>query len=106
MVDNGKEGVGLIVDAGEPVSARQIQLTTSDPGWGGEIYGAAEGPPEDLAGWGEPLQTFTASEEETTIELNENESQYYLIWITELAENPNPETPGYFAAIGDVNLLS
>ena len=106
MVDNGKEGVGLIVDAGEPVSARQIQLTTSDPGWGGEIYGAAEGPPEDLAGWGEPLQTFTASEEETTIELNENESQYYLIWITDLAENPNPETPGYFAAIGDVSLLS
>jgi eukaryotic-like serine/threonine-protein kinase len=105
MIDNGKEGVGLIVDAGEPVAARQLELTTDNPGWGGEIYGAAEGPPEDLGDWGEPLQTFTTEDETTTIELNENESRYFLIWITDLTENPNPETPGYFATVGDVKLL-
>jgi hypothetical protein len=104
MVDNGKAGVGLIVDAGDPVAARQLVLTTDDPGWSGEIYGATDGPPEDLEGWGDPLQSFATDEEETTVELNENESQYFLIWITELIDNPNPETPGFFATIGDVSL--
>ena len=92
-----------MIDAGDVVAGRQLQLTSENPGWGGEIYGAAEGPPEDLAGWGEPLQTFTTDEEETTIELNENESRYYLVWITELTENP--EDAGFFATIGDVKLF-
>ncbi len=103
MADSGKEGVGLIVDAEEVVAGRQLQITTENPGWGGEIYGAAEGPPADLAGWGEPIQAFTTSEEETTIELNENESRFYLIWITDLAENP--EDAGFFATLGDVKLF-
>jgi hypothetical protein len=103
MADSGKEGVGLIVEADDVVAGRQIQITTENPGWGGEIYGAAEGPPTDLAGWGEPLQTFTTSEEETTIELNENESRFYLIWITDLTENP--EDAGFFATVGDVKLF-
>jgi serine/threonine-protein kinase len=103
MVDNGKAGVGLIVDAGEPVAGRNLVITTEDPGWGGEIYGAAEGPPEDLAGWGDPISSpFTVDEEEITVALNENESRYYLIWITELTENA--EGGGYFATISNVEL--
>ena len=101
--DQGKAGVGLIVDAGETVDATQLQITTENPGWGGEVFGVADGPPADLAGWGEPIQTFTTSEEETTIELNENESRFYLIWITELTENP--EDAGFFATVGDVKLF-
>ena len=101
MAANGKAGVGLIVDVGEPVAGRNLTITTEDPGWSGEIYGAAEGPPEDLAGWGEPIGTFETSEDETTVALNTNESRYYLIWITTLTENPDG---GYFATISDVAL--
>ena len=44
---------GLIVDAGEPVArARDRRSTPTTGGWTGEVYGAAEGPPDDLAGWG------------------------------------------------------
>ena len=90
MAANGKAGVGLIVDAGEPVAGRDLMITTEDPGWSGEIYGAAEGPPEDLAGWGEPIGTFDdVGGRDDRRALNTNESRYYLIWITTLTENPD-----------------
>jgi hypothetical protein len=103
MAENGKTGVGLIVDAGEPVAGRDLTITTEDPGWSGEVYAAAEGPPADLAGWGDPIGTFETSEEETTVSLNTNEAQYYLIWITTLTENPDG---GFFATISDVSLIT
>jgi hypothetical protein len=97
-----KPGVGLILDAGDVVAGRQLQITTENTGWVGEVYGAAEGPPSELEDWGEPIGTIDMSDNETTVELNDNESQYYLIWITELTDNPEGE---YFASISDVNLL-
>jgi eukaryotic-like serine/threonine-protein kinase len=103
MIDNGKSGVGLIVDAGEPVAARNLQIVTEDPGWSGEIYGAAEGPPTDIAGWGEPIGEFEVSETENNVALDTNESRYYLIWITTLADNPDG---GYFATISNVALTA
>jgi len=97
-----KPGVGLIVDAGEVVTGRQMVLTTENPGWSGEIYGATEGPPDDIEGWGEPLATYTTDDDENVIELNENDSRFYLIWITELTDNPDGD---FFASISDVELL-
>jgi hypothetical protein len=38
------------------------------------------------------------------VELDTNESRYYLIWITDLTEND--EDPGFFATIGDVKLFA
>jgi serine/threonine-protein kinase len=104
MAQNGKTGVGLIVDAGEPVEARQLVITTDDPGWSGEVYAAAEGPPTDLAGWGEPIGTIPTTDDETTIELSTTEAQYFLIWITVLTENP--EDAGFFATISNVELFN
>ena len=101
MAANGKAGVGLIVDAGQPVAGRDLTITTEDPGWSGEIYATTEGPPDDLDGWGEPIQTFDASESETTVALNTNEYRYYLIWITTLTENPDG---GFFATVSNVGL--
>jgi serine/threonine protein kinase len=104
MADSGKTGVGLIVDAGEPVEARDLTITTENPGWSGEVYGALEGPPDDLEGWGDPLGTFEASETETSVPLNTTESRYYLVWITSLTENP--DEGGFFATISDVTLTT
>jgi eukaryotic-like serine/threonine-protein kinase len=101
MAANGKTGVGLIVDAGEAIAGRDLTIATEDPGWSGEIYGAAEGPPADLTDWGDPLGTFETLENETTVPLNTNESRYYLIWITTLTENPDG---GYYATISNVAL--
>ena len=101
----GKPGVGLIVATDEVVTGRQMQIQTEDPGWTAEIYGVEGEPPTELEGWGDPLtpQPFTTDEEETSVQLNDNESDHYLIWITELT--PNDEG-GYFATIGEVALFN
>jgi serine/threonine-protein kinase len=97
-----KPGVGLILDAGDVVAGTELEITTENPGWSGEVYGAAEGPPTDLEGWGEPIGTLDIDEAEETVDLTDNQSQYYLIWITDLTENPEGD---YFASISNVELL-
>ena len=105
LEDSGKPGVGLVVETGEVVTGRQIEIQTPNPGWTAEIYGIEGEPPDDIEGWGGPLsaQPFEAGEE-TSIPLNENESDHYLIWITELTENP--DGGGFFATIGEVALFN
>ncbi|MEX1357742.1 MAG: hypothetical protein WD981_03870 [Gaiellaceae bacterium] len=76
----GKRGVGIVLDAGEWVQLSELTVVSDTPGFTLEIRTGAdpEGPFEDLAG--EP-QTV---EGETTFELDGAESQYWLIWITDL----------------------
>ena len=102
LANAGKSGVGLVVAADETVAGRQLQIVTGNPGWSGEVYGIDGDTPDDLAGWGDPLATFEA-DGDTLVELNENESDRYLIWVTELTENSDAD--GYFASIGDVKLF-
>ena len=100
---SGKPGVGLIVSTDEVVSGRQMQIQTEDPGWTAEIYGFDGSPPEDLEGWGEPLTSpFKTNDDEANIPLNDNESDHYLIWITELTQN---DEGSYFATINEVTLF-
>ena len=83
---SGKSGVGLIVETDEPVEAQAITVGTTQGGWDAEIYAAADGPPSDLAGWGEPIGAVTDAAEQEQIELTPTEpAQYYLIWFTTLA---------------------
>ena len=50
-----KPGVGLTLDAGEPVAAERLDLTVaSETGWNVEVY-AADGIPDSIEGWGEPI---------------------------------------------------
>ena len=98
-----KQGVGLIVEIADPVAARELEITTEAPGWSGAIYGAAEGPPSDLEGWGEPLAEYTTEAEATTVALTATEeSSFYLVWITELTA---AEHGGFSASISNVALF-
>jgi eukaryotic-like serine/threonine-protein kinase len=98
---SGKSGVGMVVDAGEPVAAREMTIQSSVGGWSGEVYGAADGPPTDLAEWGSPIATITDAEAEETVTLDAtSESQFYLLWITDLAEGEG----GFVVEIGEIEL--
>ncbi len=84
---SGKDGVGLIVETDDPVEAQSIIIGTTQGGWSAEVYAAADGPPEDLAGWGEPIGGVTGAGDQEQIELTPaGPAQYYLIWFTQLAE--------------------
>src|SRR5215204_4988917 len=77
----GKEGVGLIVDAGSTVQARELEVDTQTPGWSGEVYAANQQAP-DLAGWGKPVGSISNATEAETVPIKLSEpSRYYLVWI-------------------------
>jgi serine/threonine-protein kinase len=85
----GKPGVGLIVDAGEPVEGSSLSISTAEGGWDADIYAAADGPPESLEDWGDPVGRVAGASADEAIDLSVPEpSQYYLIWLTKLAGSP------------------
>jgi eukaryotic-like serine/threonine-protein kinase len=100
---SGKLGVGLIVDAGKPVSGRTLTIRSDTAGWSLEVYGAATGPPTTLPDWGKPIGQADDVDTDQTVELTATSpSRYYLLWITKLASSDT----GYSVAIGDVQLSS
>jgi serine/threonine-protein kinase len=88
---NDKAGVGIYVDAGTDdgggVPGRELVVRTDTPGFTAAVYGAEQGPPDELAGWARlaPAQRIGADE---TIALDPGgaEPRYYLLWITALPE--------------------
>ena len=87
----GKDGVGLYVDAGSPVAARRLALTTSTPGFTASVY-ATDQVPDDIDGW-RKVSDDTTAEETTRIRVNtlDQRFRYYLLWITSLGENEKAE---------------
>jgi eukaryotic-like serine/threonine-protein kinase len=101
----GKRGVGLIVDAGKPVTARSVRLRSAVGGWNVQIYGTATTPPTTAPpdGWGAPLGEKDGLDTDDTIQLNATRpSQYYLVWITK----PASTGEGYSVELDEVTLLS
>ena len=84
---SGKSGVGLIVEAAEPVTGQTLTVGTTTGGWSADVYAADSGPPDDLAGWGDPVGSISGAEAQQLIDLNvPSPARYYLIWFTKLAE--------------------
>jgi eukaryotic-like serine/threonine-protein kinase len=81
-----KPGVGLVLDAGRPVSLHHITVTTSTPGFVAEIKAgsAADSFPDTVSG----KQTTTTR---TRFDVSGNAHRYYLLWIVELG-------PGFHTA--------
>jgi serine/threonine-protein kinase len=84
---SGKSGVGLIVEAAEPVTGQTLTVGTTTGGWSADVYAADSGPPDDLAGWGDPVGSISGAEAQQLIDLDvPSPARYYLIWFTKLAE--------------------
>jgi serine/threonine-protein kinase len=99
----GKPGVGLVVDAGEPVEGSSISIKSAEGGWTAEVYAAVEGPPATFEEWGEPVGEAPNAADNELVELEVPEpSQYYLIWFTELTGPPG----AYKVEISEVSLTA
>src|SRR4051812_2221141 len=85
-----KDGVGLYVDAKPRVAATRMAIRTPTTGWKGAVYVAAEGPPENIddPGW-KKVATIDDATSTTSVDLDTagQAYRYYLVWITDLAEN-------------------
>jgi serine/threonine-protein kinase len=83
---SNKSGVGLYVDAGSPVAARQLDLITSTPGFRAAVY-ASNSVPAELSGWDRVSRT-TVVKQEQAFDLDTASQRFrnYLLWISQLPE--------------------
>lgn len=79
-----KDGVGIYLDAGEPVTPRRMALLTDGGGWTYEIYGSGlDTAPTDISGWGHKLTGGLTAERRQVVGLKTREpNRYFLVWIT------------------------
>ncbi len=103
LADSGKPGVGLVVTAGKPVTARTMTIHSADGGWDAEIY-AATTKPTALTGWGDPIGSVSGADTEQTVQLDEMKASNFLIWITKLSPSGGPGN--YSLEIDEVALNS
>ena len=97
-----KPGVGLVIDAGRPVAAREIAIRSVESGWSAEVYATTAGSaPDDLAGWGAPIGSASDIGTQESIQLDAtDENRLYLLWITDLATVDE----GFRVEITDISL--
>jgi eukaryotic-like serine/threonine-protein kinase len=99
-----KDGVGLTIDAGEPVAAKSMRIRALTPGYDAEIYeinGSAAG---GLSGWGRPVASIRDGGGNETVALPGKAARSFLIWITKAP--PAMDDPGrYQMEISDVQIF-
>jgi serine/threonine-protein kinase len=82
-----KAGVGLYVDAGSEVAAKEVVVRTSTPGFTAAVYAANE-VPDDIDGWTKvSSDRRVGQEQQITLDTGGQSFRYYLLWITELPED-------------------
>jgi eukaryotic-like serine/threonine-protein kinase len=81
-----KKGVGLYVDAGKPIAARQLTLISSTPGYHARVY-ASNTLPDDITSkdWSAVSgQTKITQDERVQLDTAGRPFRYYLVWINTL----------------------
>jgi eukaryotic-like serine/threonine-protein kinase len=81
-----KSGVGIYVDAGDRVAARQMDVVTSTPGFRAAVY-ASDSVPGRIQDWRKVSPTVTVRQNQA-IQLDTARRSFrnYLLWISELPE--------------------
>jgi serine/threonine protein kinase len=81
----GKQGVGLVLDAGKPVELHELGFSTATPGFTAEIRAgdSAQGPFDSIVA---PAKTAS---DRTLYSIASGAHRYYLIWITALPKHYN-----------------
>jgi eukaryotic-like serine/threonine-protein kinase len=78
----GKEGVGLVVDAGADRALSSLTVTTDLPGWTAEIRAG-----DSTTSFPQSVGESRTAGARTTWELEGEPARYYLIWITAMASD-------------------
>jgi eukaryotic-like serine/threonine-protein kinase len=84
----GKQGVGVIVQAGNVTTFNRVQVTSPSQDWAASVY-VADNAGGALADWGEPAAELSGIKGNATFNLGGAKGQYLLLWITELATGPS-----------------
>src|SRR5918999_60973 len=83
---SNKRGVGLYIDTGSRVAARQLDLVTSTPGFTAAVY-ASDSVPSRIERWSKVSQDVRVKEKQAIqLDTARQEFRNYLLWISELPE--------------------
>jgi eukaryotic-like serine/threonine-protein kinase len=83
---SNKTGVGLYIDTGTPVAARQLDLVSSTPGFRAAVY-ASNSVPAEINGWKKLTQTLNVKQDQKfVLDTAQQKFRNYLLWISELPE--------------------
>jgi tRNA A-37 threonylcarbamoyl transferase component Bud32 len=81
-----KRGVGLYIDVGSRVAARQLDLVTSTPGFTAAVY-ASDSVPDRIERWTKVSRDVRVKENQSIrLDTDTREFSNYLLWISELPE--------------------
>ncbi len=98
-------GVGIYVTTTSPAMPAKMIVRTPTPGWDAEVFAAAEGPPEELSEWGEPVGTIVDASSSEEIDLSVSQpSRYFLLWFNKASE-ARDQAGRYQVEISDISLL-
>lgn len=96
-----KSGVGLVLDTGEPVTAKALDINSPTPGWSLEVYGSNDPRPDDISEW-DAIGSSESVDQSQRVELiAPRPYQYFLLWATTPVESGN----GYGVAISNVEII-
>jgi hypothetical protein len=99
-----KDGVGLAIDAGSSVPAKQLVIRALTPGYDAAIYEVNSSPPSDLSGWGRPVANVRDGGETERVALPGKPAESFLVWITKAPQAQ--DDPGrYQMEISDIQLF-
>jgi predicted Ser/Thr protein kinase len=99
----GKQGVGLVLDAGRAVSARELRVSTPIPGWQARVFLTRKAAiPTDLSGWSAASSPFSMAGATHTVALDGPPARYFLLWITKLTGQPGE----WSASVSSATLLA
>src|ERR687895_745123 len=83
---SNKRGVGLYIDTGTRVAARELDLVTSTPGYTAAVY-ASDSVPSRIERWTRVSPNVRVRENQAIpLDTAQQEFRYYLLWISELPE--------------------
>ena len=99
-----KDGVGLAIDAGSSVAAKQMAIRALTTGYDAEIYESGGSPPSSLSDWGQPVARISDGGGSETVKLPGKAAQSFLIWITK-APTAEDDPGRYQMEISDVRIL-
>jgi eukaryotic-like serine/threonine-protein kinase len=99
-----KDGVGLVIEASDPVNAKTIVIKSLTAGYDAEIYVINGSPPDSLSDWGTPVATISDGGDNETAKLPGKAAQSFLIWIT-TAPTASDDPGRYQMEISDVRLV-
>ncbi len=88
-----KSGVGLVLDAGKPVRASRVVVTTATPGYAAQVQAG-----NSLDGPFNPVSASKTTTARTAFALKPRRARYLLIWITSMPPS------GVAAAVNEVRV--